>query len=120
MNREEKFKIINKVRIGFIKAEPNKTKRFFRLLLHYITFPFIWIWHNLRDWKTLVIFIIVCLVVSSEVWVFYLIGLITWGTSFSSWCFGIGTFLWGWWLLPGTPFIPLCIGITLGIKAIFK
>lgn len=75
---------------------------------------------SMRDWRTFLIFAIVCLVISIEVWLPYLLGVITWGTDFSKWCFGIGSTLWLWWLLPGTPFLPLCIGITIGVKAIFN
>lgn len=114
------FELLNKVRIGFIKCEPNKTKRFWKLLGHYLSYPFVWIWYNIRDWRTLLIFFIVCAVISVEVWLPYLLGVISWRTDFSKWCFGIGSTLWLWWLLPGTPFLPLCIGITIGIKAIFN
>lgn len=117
---EKQFELINKVRLGFIKNDPNKKRRFWRLLWHYISFPFVWIWYNIRDWRTFLIFAIVCLVISVEVWLPYLLGVITWGTDFSKWCFGIGSTLWLWWLLPGTPFLPLCIGITIGVKAIFN
>lgn len=117
---EKQFDLLNKVRLGFIKSDQNKFRRFWRLLGHYLSFPFVWIWYNIRDWRTFLIFGIVCLVVSVEVWLPYLLGFITWGTDFSKWCFGVGSAMWVWWLLPGTPFLPLCIGITIGVKAIFN
>lgn len=117
---DKNFKLLNKVRVAFIKQEPNKTKRFFKLLGHYLSFPFIWMWNNLKDWRTFLIFGIVCAVISCEVWIPYLMGFITWGTDFSAWCFGIASTMWLWWLLPGTPFLPLCIAITIGIKALFN
>lgn len=117
---EKQFRLLNKVRLGFIKVEPNKTKRFWLLVWHYVSFPFVWIWNNLKDWRTFLIFFIVCATISCEVWVPYLLGVITWGTEFSAWCFGIGSTLWAWWLLPGTPFLPLCIVITIGIKGLLN
>ena len=103
-----------------IKAEPNKFKRFWKWVWYYMTFTFVWIFQNMKDWRTMVIFLIVMAVISCEVWIPYLMGLITWGTDFSKWCFGIASTIWIWWLLPGTPFLPLCIFITIGIKALFN
>lgn len=82
--------------------------------------PFKWLWTNLKDIKTLIIFIIVFLLLSSEVWVFYLLGVITWGSTFSKRCLGVASACWIFWLGPFTPFMPLCIGITFGVKAIFN
>lgn len=103
-----------------IKAEPNKWKRFWKWVAFLIVFPFKWIWFNLRDWRTAIIFVIVFLVLSSEVWLFYLLGIISWGSEFSKWCIGIASACWIFWLGPGTPFLPLCIAITAGIKALFN
>lgn len=117
---EAKYNADKQLRKDKIKLEPNKHKRFWKWVWYVISFPFIWIWVNLRDWRTLLIFGIVCAIVSSEVWVFYLMGFISWGTDFSKWCMGIASACWVWWLLPGTPFLPLCIAITIGIKALFN
>lgn len=56
------------------------------------------------------------LVVSSEVWVCYLI---YWLTG-NAWFLGIGSACWLFWLGPGTPFTVLCVAITIGIKAILN
>lgn len=66
--------------------------------------------------KTLLLFIIVVLIVSSEVWVFYILYWITG----NGWFLGIATSCWAFWLLPfpAPPFIPICLGITVGIKAL--
>lgn len=77
-------------------------------------------WTNLKDWRTAVIFGIVFVVVSSEVWVPYLLAFITWGTTFSKTMMGVGSACWIFWLGPGTPFLPLCMGITVGVKALFN
>ena len=73
-----------------------------------------WLWKQLKDWHNLVIFAIVFVVLSSEIWVPYLIGIIT-GDKY--W-FAIGSACWAFWLAPFTPFLPLCIAITLGIRKI--
>ena len=57
-------------------------------------------------------------VMSSEVWVFYLLGVISWGSEFSKWCLGVASACWLFWLGPITPFLPLCIIITAFIKGI--
>lgn len=97
-----------------------RTKAFFGKIWKWIKAPFVWMWTNLKDWRTAVIFAIVFVVVSSEVWVPYLLGVITWGTTFSKTMFGVGSACWIFWLGPGTPFLPLCMGITVGVKAVFN
>lgn len=103
-----------------IKAIPQRKKRFLAWLKYILLFPFKWLWVNLRDWKTLVIFATTFLILSSEVWVFYLLSLINIGSEFSAWALGIASACWLFWLGPGTPFLPLCIVITIGIKELFN
>ena len=74
-----------------------------------------WIWQQLKDWKTFVLFLGVCAVISIEVWLPYILGFVTG----NKWWFGIGSACWIFWIGPGTPFIPLCIAITLAIKKLF-
>ena len=116
---QDKFDNDKKIAKDKIREEPNKHKRFWKWVWYYLTFPFKWIWVNIRDFRTMLIFIIVMLLVSIEVWLPYLMGVITWGSDFSKWCFGIGSACWIFWIGPGTPFIPLCIVITIGIKTAF-
>lgn len=99
-----------------IKSEPNKLKRAFKWILHLIVFPWKWIFVNIQDWRTALIFVIVLLVVSSEVWVPYLIYFIT----NNAWFLGIGSACWLFWLGPGTPFLVICIGLTILIKGLFN
>ena len=73
-------------------------------------------WVNIRDWRTAIIFVATVIVVSSEVWVMYLLYLITG----NEWYLGIGSTCWLFWLGPGTPFMVICIGITMGIKALIN
>lgn len=104
-----------------IRMKPTKWKRFLAWIWYFIAFPWVWIFHNIKDWRTAVIFIIVCAVVSSEVWVPYLLAFIFWYNepwriallSFASAC-------WIFWLGPGTPFLVICISLTIGIKALFN
>ena len=74
-----------------------------------------WILAQLKDWKTFVLFLGVCAVMSVEVWLPYILGFVTG----NKWWFGIGSAWWLFWIGPGTPFIPLCIAITLAIKKLF-
>lgn len=73
-----------------------------------------WLWQQLKDWRNLVILGVVVAVVSSEVWVPYLLGLLTG----DAWWYAVGTACWVFWLGPFTPFWPLCIALTLGIRRV--
>ena len=110
-----------KLRKIVIRLEPNKIKRFFKWVWYYISFPFIWLFYNIRDWRTFVIFAICFIVISSEVWIPYLIGVICWANEpLRIAMFSVGSACWLFWLGPGTPFIELVICATIGIKAIFN
>lgn len=74
-----------------------------------------WLIKQLKDKKNIVIFIIVFLVLSSEVWIPYLLAIITG----NKWWWGIGSACWAFWLAPFTPFLPLCIALTFGVRKIF-
>lgn len=76
---------------------------------------------NLKDWKTFLIFVVVCIVVGSEVWVSYLIALIVGlktplGITLSSFATACVIF----WNLPFTPFLLICFSITMAIKGIWN
>lgn len=104
-----------------ISKEPNRFKRFWKWVWFLIAYPFVWCWVNIRDWRTALIFLIVCAVVSIEVWLPYLIGAICWSNeALRISMFSVGSACWIFWLGPGTPFLPLCIGITIGVKGIFN
>ena len=104
-----------------IKVQSNKWKRFWMWVWYLICFPFKWIFTNIRDWRTAVIFVIVFLVVSSEVWIPYLIGLIFWGNeTIRVTMFSVGSACWLFWLGPFTPFMVICIGLTIAVKALFN
>lgn len=115
--KQEEYEFKQKQIKQQIKSEP---KHFWKLVWFYIKKPFVWLKDNIKDWRTALIFGIVFLVLSSEVWVPYLLGIISWGTDFSKWCFGIASACWLFWLGPGTPFLPICIGLTILIKSLFN
>lgn len=99
-----------------IRQEQNKFKRFWKWVWYLISFPFKWIWVNIRDWRTALIFAIVVLVVGSEVWVPLLLG-----TIFGNkWLLGVAATCELFWLGPGTPFMVICIVITIAIKGVFN
>lgn len=99
-----------------IKAEPRKFVRFWKWIWYLLTFVWVWCWYNIRDWRTLVIFIIVMAVVGIEVWLPLLLGLIL----DNAWLLGVAAVCEAFWLAPLTPFIPLCILITMGIKGLIN
>lgn len=73
------------------------------------------IWQECRDVKTLLLLFLVMAIVYSPVWVGYLLYSVThW-----AWCLAVATAVAAFWLGPFTPFFPLCIAITLGIKRLW-
>ena len=75
-----------------------------------------WIWSECKDWHTLVLFIIVVVIMYTPVWGGYLIHLIfkkSWGSV-------MATAYLAFWAGPFTPYFPLCIAITLGIKKLVE
>ena len=76
----------------------------------------LWVWNECKDWRTLALLGIVCLAVGFPVWAGYLVGfLFHW-----EWALWVATICWGFWMLPGAPFITLCVTITLLIKRFFE
>lgn len=75
-----------------------------------------WLWNECKDWRTLVLLGIVCLALSSPIWVFGIIGFVfNW-----SWALWVAGGVWAFWWLPGAPFFALAVSITLGIKRAFQ
>ena len=74
------------------------------------------LFNSLKDKTNIIIFIIVFLVLSSEVWVMYLLYFIT----NNAWFLWIGSACWAFWLAPFTPFLPLCIAITFGVRKLYN
>ncbi len=83
-----------------------EVKRFFR-----------YIWRECKDWRTIPILLVVMTIVYSPVWLCYLL-YVLFGLN---WCLAVATACLAFWAGPFTPFFPLCIAITCGIKRlIFK
>ena len=73
---------------------------------------FKWLWTECKDIKTLILFGIVCLVISSPIWIGYILGFIfNWEAAF--W---FSTAMWAFWLMPGAPFLAIAVAVTLGVK----
>lgn len=118
---EEKFKNSQNEWKTRIRQEPSKAKRFWKWVWYLCAFPFLWIWVNIRDWRTALIFVFVALIVSCEVWVPYLIAVICWSNEpVRISMLSVGSACWLFWIGPGTPFLVICIGLTIGVKALFN
>lgn len=119
---EEKYKKSQEEWKAKIKAEPKKSKRFWKWVWYFFAFPWVWIWTNIRDWRTIVIFVIVFLLVSIEVWGAYLVGLIFWNNeAVRIAAFSVGSAgLVFWNVVPCTPFLLICIFLTITIKGILN
>ena len=71
-----------------------------------------WVWKECCNWQTILLYGAVCAVIGAPVWVLAIIGLIfhwTWAL----WLAGLG---FAFWMLPGTPFMMICLTVTLVIK----
>ena len=118
---EAEYNASQEIEKQIIRSEPKRLKRFWKWVVYYTIFPFKWLWTNIRDWKTFLIFAIVFVIASSEVWCPYLIGFICWNDEvLRNTMFGVGSACWLFWLGPGTPFMVIVIGLTIGVKTIFN
>lgn len=89
-------------------------KEFFKKVWERFKKFFVWLFKQLKDKKNIIIFIITVFVLSSEVWFSFLMAALT----KNKWWWGVGSACWAFWLAPFTPFIPLCIAITIGVRKI--
>jgi hypothetical protein len=87
----------------------DKIKRCFRTVWEFFK-------HQLKDRITRWTFIIVYLVMTSEVWLCYILGIIF----KNGVLIGVATTSLAFWCAPATPLIPLCLGITTGIRLLIK
>ena len=73
---------------------------------------FKWIKEECKDYRTFLIFACVIIAVHTPIW-----GGVLCYTIFKwKWCLAMATTMSLFWLGPFTPFFPLCIAITFGIK----
>lgn len=101
-----------------IRLKPKKSQRFWGWVWYLIAFPFVWLFYNIRDWRTAICVVISFLLWSGSVWVFYLLALLTgWTSDTAKWFIGIGSAVWVWWISPvGSPFILLVTFTAIGMK----
>lgn len=105
-----------------IRLEQNKFKRFWKWVWFLIAFPFVWLFYNIRDWRSAVCIIISLLLWSASVWIWYALAIFSgWTTDAAKWFAGIGTAVWIWWASPvGSPFILLVTMTAIGMKALWN
>lgn len=82
-------------------------KKLWHKLVHFFKFV-------LKDKLSRWIFVIVYLLMSSPIWICYILEFIFKNGVFAS----VGTAYWLFWAGPFTPFIGVCLGITAGVRAI--
>lgn len=75
-----------------------------------------YLWQECHDWRTFAILLIVMAVVYSPVWLLYLL----YALLDIKWCLGVATACLAFWAGPFTPFFPICIAITCGVKRMLK
>lgn len=75
-----------------------------------------WLKEECKDWRTIVVFICVIIIMYAPVWAGYLLYFIfRW-----NWCAVMATVVLTFWAGPFTPFFPLAIAITLCIKKLIQ
>jgi len=105
-----------------IKQEPSKFKRFWKWVWYLIAFPFVWLFYNCRDWRSLICIIISFALWSASVWIWYVLAFFSGlETETGKWFLGVGTAVWAWWLSPvGSPFILITTMTAIGLKSLFN
>lgn len=92
------------------RAHDSRAKRIWQRIVAFVR----WILGQLKDRKNIVIFLIVFVVMSSEIWVPYLLAILT----RNPWWWAIGSACWAFWIAPFTPFFPICIAVTIATRKI--
>ncbi len=110
----------NKVEIENPPAQSSRKKSWFNNFVRWMKLKLKKLWRYIKseitDVKTFIIFAIVVAVIYSPVWLCYILYFVfKW-----KWCFVVASSCLAFWAGPFTPFFPLCIAITLGIKKIMR
>ena len=100
------------------KKEPNRWKRFWKYAWLVIKFPWEWLWMACHDWRLILIYIAWMAIVGCEVWVPLLLGLCSPEGAFRTSMLSVASACEAFWFLPLTPFMPICIALTIGTKAL--
>lgn len=105
-----------------IRWKPTKWQRFWARVWFLIAFPFVWLFYNIRDFRTVLFVTLSFILWSASVWIWYLLAIFSgWETDLAKWFIGIGTTVWIWWASPvGSPFILLVTFTAIGMKALFN
>ena len=105
-----------------IRLESNKWKRFWKWVWFLIAYPFVWLFYNIRDWRSAICVVISFALWSCSVWIWYVLAFVSGlDTETGKWFLGIGSAVWVWWLSPvGSPFILLVTITAIGIKALWN
>ena len=91
-------------------------KKLFKRMTGSIKNFVVWVLKECKDWKTLILLGVVCLLLGFPVWAGYLLGFL-----FAlEWAIITATIAWAFWMLPGAPFFALAVTITLAIKKIYE
>ena len=89
-----------------------KLKQWIKKLINKLIEFVKWVWNECRNWKTILLLGVVCLVIGAPVW----IGGLLWLIFGWKWALGMALACLAFWWLPGTPFFVLSITVTLAIK----
>lgn len=98
------------------KREENALKKLFEKLKNKFINFCKWVWSECKDWRTLLLFGIVVVLMYTPVW----LGYILYFVFKSKWAMGIASAYLVFWAGPFTPYFPLCVAITFGIKKIIE
>lgn len=98
------------------KREENALKKLFEKLKNKFINFCKWVWSECKDWRTLLLFGIVVVLMYTPVW----LGYILYFVFKSKWAMGIASTYLVFWAGPFTPYFPLCVAITFGIKKIIE
>ena len=125
MTLKELEKNYNKLNLAWkvhIRWKPTKWQRFLARVWYHVAFPWVWLFYNIRDWRSLICIFISFVLWSSSVWLFYLLGFIFYANeNVKISMFSIGSAVWIWWASPvGSPFILLVTFTAVGFKALFN
>lgn len=95
-----------------LKKENRKFIKLIKWIWFFISFGFIWTFKQLTDWRNAIIFGVVCVIVSCEVWIPILMFFFTQNRHWLELA-GLGMIFWN--VVPCTPYLLICLFTTLFI-----
>lgn len=103
---------------AIIREDPKKSHRFWKCIWLAVKWPWQWLWMACHDPLMIVIFLGWMAILGCEVWVPLLIAWLNPNTALASSMYAVAATCEAFWLGPFTPFMPLCIALTIGTKAV--